>query len=221
MFQGTHSAHERRNSSTRERRNSAFVRAVSKVKTINRFKVKRSVSDFGLPRNKEDGNQNTINVEREIWFVLIIQYITLLLSGKLYPILFLKRGILTCISQLVCYSVCNISFSIAQDSVCNSSFPIAQEHSDSHFFSAGLILVDLLTFKRYANDLRFFVEEKLFYMLRIIDVCTCAYQLLNFGHPQTIDRLRIHLYMPKLESCIKSTKFPKFAYFLQFSQRFL
>ena len=89
------------------------MRAVSKVKTINRFKVKRSVSDFGLPRNKEDGNQNTINVEREIWFVLIIQYITLLLSGKLYPILFLKRGILICISQLVCYSVCNISFSIA------------------------------------------------------------------------------------------------------------
>nr|XP_022343753.1 uncharacterized protein LOC111136891 isoform X4 [Crassostrea virginica] len=64
---GTHSAHERRNSSTRERRNSAFVRAVSKVKTINRFKVKRSVSDFGLPRNKEDGKQNTIDVEREIW----------------------------------------------------------------------------------------------------------------------------------------------------------
>ena len=48
------------------------MRAVSKVKTINRFKVKRSVSDFGLPRNKEDGNQN--DVEREIWFVLIIQY---------------------------------------------------------------------------------------------------------------------------------------------------
>ena len=67
------------------------MRAVSKVKTINRFKVKRSVSDFGLPRKKEDGNQNTNDVEREIWFVLIIQYITLLLSGKLYPILFFLK----------------------------------------------------------------------------------------------------------------------------------
>lgn len=56
---GTHNSHERRNS--------AFVRAVSKVKTINKFRVKRSVSDFGLPK-KEDGHPHAlISSERDKW----------------------------------------------------------------------------------------------------------------------------------------------------------
>ncbi|XP_061196947.1 filamin A-interacting protein 1-like [Saccostrea echinata] len=55
--------YDRRNSHTNE----AFVRAVSKVKTINKFRVKRSVSDFGLHR-KEDGNYSSlITAEKEKW----------------------------------------------------------------------------------------------------------------------------------------------------------
>lgn len=64
FFQGSHNSHERRNS--------AFVRAVSKVKTINKFRVKRSVSDFGLPK-KEDGHLHPlISSERDKWLVNII-----------------------------------------------------------------------------------------------------------------------------------------------------
>lgn len=52
------------------------MRAVSKVKTINKFRVKRSVSDFGLPK-KEDGHPHAlISSERDKWFVNIIYMIT-------------------------------------------------------------------------------------------------------------------------------------------------
>lgn len=64
FFQGSHNSHERRNS--------AFVRAVSKVKTINKFRVKRSVSDFGLPKKEEGHLHPLISSERDKWLVNII-----------------------------------------------------------------------------------------------------------------------------------------------------
>ncbi|XP_052714524.1 reticulocyte-binding protein homolog 2a-like isoform X3 [Crassostrea angulata] len=56
---GSHNSHERRNS--------AFVRAVSKVKTINKFRVKRSVSDFGLPKKEEGHLHPLFSSERDRW----------------------------------------------------------------------------------------------------------------------------------------------------------